>query len=34
VGLAALVPDDTPEQLTERADAAMLQVKAQHHSAG
>jgi diguanylate cyclase (GGDEF)-like protein len=32
VGLAVLVPDDTPEQLTERADAAMLKVKARHHS--
>jgi diguanylate cyclase (GGDEF)-like protein len=32
VGLAVLAPDDTPEQLTERADAAMLEVKARHHS--
>jgi diguanylate cyclase (GGDEF)-like protein len=32
VGLAALEDDDTPEQLTERADAAMLQVKAAHHN--
>lgn len=32
VGLAVLAPDDTPEQLTERADAAMLSVKARHHS--
>jgi diguanylate cyclase (GGDEF)-like protein len=31
VGLAVLAPDDTPDQLTERADAAMLQVKARHH---
>jgi diguanylate cyclase (GGDEF)-like protein len=32
VGLAVLAHDDTPEQLTERADAAMLEVKARHHS--
>ena len=32
VGLAALEGDDTPEQLTERADAAMLRVKAAHHT--
>ena len=32
VGLAVLGPDDTPEQLTERADAAMLVIKARHHS--
>jgi diguanylate cyclase (GGDEF)-like protein len=34
VGLAVLVPDDTPERLTERADAAMLEVKARHHATG
>jgi diguanylate cyclase (GGDEF)-like protein len=33
VGLAVLAPDDTPEQLMERADVAMLAVKARHHSA-
>jgi diguanylate cyclase (GGDEF)-like protein len=32
VGLAALAPGETPGQLTERADAAMLEVKAGHHS--
>jgi len=32
VGLAALAAGDTADQLTERADAAMLKVKAQHHS--
>lgn len=32
VGLAELAPDETADQLTERADAAMLAVKAQHHS--
>ena len=32
VGLAVLAPDDTPELLTERADAAMLEIKARHHS--
>ena len=32
VGLAALEEGDTPDQLTERADAAMLKVKAEHHS--
>ncbi len=32
VGLAALAPDDTTDLLTERADAAMLEVKARHHS--
>ena len=32
VGLAALEEGDTPDQLTERADAAMLQVKETHHS--
>jgi len=32
VGLAVLEPGDTADQLTERADAAMLAVKAQHHS--
>ena len=31
VGLAALAPDDTAERLTERADAAMLEIKARHH---
>lgn len=34
VGLAALAADDTPDQLTERADAAMLEVKARHRSTG
>jgi diguanylate cyclase (GGDEF)-like protein len=34
VGFAALEGDDTPEELTERADAAMLRVKAAHHSSG
>ncbi len=33
VGLAALEAGDTADQLTERADAAMLAVKARHHSA-
>ncbi|MBF6605189.1 MAG: GGDEF domain-containing protein [Chloroflexi bacterium] len=32
VGFAALGEGDTPEQLTERADAAMLKVKAVHHA--
>jgi diguanylate cyclase (GGDEF)-like protein len=32
VGLAALRTDETADQLTERADAAMLVVKAHHHS--
>lgn len=32
VGLAALAADDTAETLTERADAAMLEVKAEHHA--
>ena len=32
VGLAALAIDDTADELTERADAAMLQTKARHHS--
>jgi diguanylate cyclase (GGDEF)-like protein len=32
VGLAALATGDTPERLAERADAAMLAVKARHHS--
>ncbi|MEO8229730.1 MAG: GGDEF domain-containing protein [Chloroflexota bacterium] len=32
VGFAALSIGDTPEELTERADAAMLEVKALHHS--
>jgi diguanylate cyclase (GGDEF)-like protein len=32
VGLAALADGDTPDELTERADAAMLEVKATHHS--
>ncbi len=32
VGLAALGPNETADQLTERADAAMLVVKARHHS--
>ena len=31
-GLAALATGDTVEQLTERADAAMLEVKARHHA--
>ena len=31
VGLAALTADETAEQLTARADAAMLQIKTQHH---
>ena len=34
VGLAPLGPGDTPELLTERADAAMLEIKAIHHLAG
>jgi diguanylate cyclase (GGDEF)-like protein len=32
VGLAALAVGDTADQLTERADAAMLEIKATHHS--
>jgi diguanylate cyclase (GGDEF)-like protein len=32
VGLTALADGDTPDELTERADAAMLEVKATHHS--
>jgi diguanylate cyclase (GGDEF)-like protein len=32
VGLAALTADETPDQLTERADAAMLKVKARHRA--
>jgi len=32
VGMAALTADETPDQLTERADAAMLKVKARHHA--
>jgi len=32
VGLAALAEGDTADQLTKRADAAMLEVKAVHHS--
>jgi diguanylate cyclase (GGDEF)-like protein len=32
VGLAALGDADTPDDLTERADAAMLAVKARHHT--
>jgi diguanylate cyclase (GGDEF)-like protein len=32
VGLASLTSGDDPERLTERADAAMLAVKAEHHS--
>lgn len=32
VGLATLAEGDTADELTERADAAMLEVKAQHHS--
>jgi diguanylate cyclase (GGDEF)-like protein len=32
VGLVALAEGDTADELTERADAAMLQVKAAHHS--
>lgn len=32
VGMAALTTDETPEQLTERADAAMLKVKARHQA--
>jgi diguanylate cyclase (GGDEF)-like protein len=32
VGLAALALGDTADQLTERADAAMLEIKATHHS--
>lgn len=32
VGLAALTAGDTGDQLTERADAAMLEVRATHHS--
>ena len=30
VGLASLSPDETADQLTDRADAAMLQIKTQH----
>jgi GGDEF domain-containing protein len=32
VGLTALEAGDTTEELTERADAAMLEVKAKHYS--
>ena len=32
VGMAALTGDETPDQLTERADAAMLKVKARHRA--
>jgi diguanylate cyclase (GGDEF)-like protein len=32
VGLVALAPGDTADELTERADAAMLEVKAEHHT--
>jgi diguanylate cyclase (GGDEF)-like protein len=32
VGLAALAPGETADQLTERADRAMLEVKDRHHS--
>ncbi|HLY15220.1 MAG TPA: GGDEF domain-containing protein [Candidatus Limnocylindrales bacterium] len=32
VGLAALTQDETLDELTDRADAAMLQVKAEHHA--
>jgi diguanylate cyclase (GGDEF)-like protein len=32
VGLVALADGDTADELTERADAAMLEVKAAHHS--
>jgi PleD family two-component response regulator len=32
VGLVALEAGETADQLTERADAAMLEVKATHHS--
>jgi len=32
VGMAALTADETPDQLTERADAAMLKVKARHRA--
>jgi diguanylate cyclase (GGDEF)-like protein len=32
VGLAALAPGDTVDQLTDRADAAMLAVKSRHHA--
>jgi diguanylate cyclase (GGDEF)-like protein len=34
VGLAALADGDTADDLTERADAAMLQIKARHHQTG
>jgi diguanylate cyclase (GGDEF)-like protein len=34
VGFAALAAGDTADLLTERADAAMLEVKARHHAAG
>lgn len=33
VGLAALEGDETPDQLTERADAEMLRIKVEHHRA-
>jgi diguanylate cyclase (GGDEF)-like protein len=32
VGLAALALGDTADQLTERADAAMLEIKSTHHA--
>ena len=32
VGLALLATDDTLEELTARADVAMLEVKARHHA--
>jgi hypothetical protein len=32
VGLAVLAIDDTIDELTERADAAMLEIKATHHA--
>ena len=32
VGLAALAEDETADQLTERADEAMLKVKARHRA--
>ena len=34
VGFAALEVGDTADRLTERADAAMLQVKSRHHAVG
>jgi diguanylate cyclase (GGDEF)-like protein len=34
VGLVTLAVGDTADQMTERADAAMLEVKAQHHASG